>query len=83
MAYAGSTPEIGFWASPIEIAQGFCWCEEMKYRPLAGMKYCLRQHEIPLRGMKYLSSKGIEVALLRNAIQIWLLLEEKLAALAD
>ena len=39
----------------------------MKYRPAVGMKYCLRQHEIPLRGMKYLPTEGMEVALLRNA----------------
>ena len=30
--------------------------------------------------MKYLSAKGMKEALLRNAIQIWLRLEEKLAA---
>ena len=53
----------------------------MKYRPMAGMKYCLRQHEIPLRGMKYLPSEGMNVALQGNAK--WLLLEEKLSALAD
>ena len=52
----------------------------MKYRPMAGMKYCLRQHEIPLRAMKYLPTEGMEEALQSNAIQIWLLLEEKLAA---
>ena len=53
---------------------------KMKYLPMVGMKYCLRQHEIPLRGMKYLSAKGMKEALLRNAIQIWLRLEEKLSA---
>ena len=52
----------------------------MKYRSATGMKYCLRQHEIPLRGMKYLPPEGMKEALLRNANQIWLLLEEKLAA---
>ena len=30
--------------------------------------------------MKYLSAKGMKEALLRNAIQIWLRLEEKLSA---
>ena len=54
--------------------------ERMKYLPLVGMKYCLRQHEIPLRAMKYLPAEGIQEALQSNAIQIWLLLEEKLAA---
>ena len=39
--------------------------------------------EIPLRGMKYLPLVGIMEALLRNAVQIWLRLEEKLAAIAD
>ena len=34
----------------------------MKYRPLAGVKYCLWQHEIPLRGMKYLPLVGMNVA---------------------
>ena len=52
----------------------------MKYLPLVGMKYCLRQHEIPLRAMKYLPTEGMKEALQSNAIQIWLLLEEKLAA---
>ena len=52
----------------------------MKYRPVAGVKYCLRQHEIPLRGMKYLPPEGMKEALLRNANHIWLFLEEKLAA---
>ena len=55
----------------------------MKYLPLVGMKYCLWQHEIPLRGMKYLPAEDMKEALLRNAVQIWLRLKEKLAAPAD
>ena len=44
----------------------------------------LGRHEIlPDGSMKYLPSEGIVEALLRNAVQIWLRLEEKLAALAD
>ena len=35
---------------------------KMKYLPIVGMKYCLRQHEIPLRGMKYLPAEGMNVA---------------------